>query len=322
VPIKAKTRRFFSIILTVLVVILSVATVLGFFGEYWWGLDVFAHFRLQYAIALVVLLVLGMFLRMFALSVVAVVFVITNLVFVLPYFYPSQEAFSTSEASSTFMFANVFALNNSYDRIADSINMADPDIVFLSEIDRQTYEEVALRLPNYQTSLHEATIDLGMAAFTKEDLPGSMKSVYFDGSRMPTIHVNLPHGDANINVLGAHPREPLSPEKFRDRNAQMNALAKYVKEVDGSLILIGDMNNTPYSQLFRKFLRESELADSRQSFGLQGSWPVQLPTPLMRIPLENAFITDDIHVSERYLGEKTGSDHFPIVVKVFVKVKE
>ena len=78
------------------------------------------------------------------------------------------------------------------------------------------------------------------------------------------------------------------------------------------ILLCGDLNLTPWSPVFWRFLRRSGLADSSRGFGVQPSWPVG--KPWMSVPLDHCLVSPEITILDRRLGPAIGSDHYPVWV--------
>ena len=80
------------------------------------------------------------------------------------------------------------------------------------------------------------------------------------------------------------------------------------------VIVIGDLNATPWSEGFRLLAGPADLANSQEGFGYAASWPARLP-PFGRIPIDHALHSRDLTVTDRELGPGTAaSDHRPLRV--------
>ena len=96
------------------------------------------------------------------------------------------------------------------------------------------------------------------------------------------------------------------------RDRQILALARFAAKQEGEVILLGDMNTTSWSYTFQDLLHESGLHDSRRGFGLQPTWPENMP--LMRVPIDHVLHSSGIQISYRCTGPFSGSDHRPVIV--------
>jgi endonuclease/exonuclease/phosphatase (EEP) superfamily protein YafD len=94
-------------------------------------------------------------------------------------------------------------------------------------------------------------------------------------------------------------------------------LAKVVADVEAPIVLLGDLNTTPWSPIYRQFIEDSGLRDARDGFGLLSSWPTGNP-PLL-IPIDHALVSQQIVVHNLYLGPDVGSDHYPLILDFSVR---
>ena len=103
---------------------------------------------------------------------------------------------------------------------------------------------------------------------------------------------------------------PVSADLARDRNEQLATLAEFARQSTHPLLLVGDLNISPWSPHFARLLADSGLRDS--GYGISPSWPVGwLP---LQIPIDHALFSAGIHIKYRKTGTDLGSDHYPIIV--------
>lgn len=82
------------------------------------------------------------------------------------------------------------------------------------------------------------------------------------------------------------------------------------------MIVMGDLNATPWSRPFAWLRERTGLCDSRAGFGIQASFPAA--SALLRIPIDHLLASCPIGVRERRIGRDVGSDHLPVVVDLVV----
>jgi endonuclease/exonuclease/phosphatase (EEP) superfamily protein YafD len=97
------------------------------------------------------------------------------------------------------------------------------------------------------------------------------------------------------------------------RNRQLAALAQVAREHTWPLVVIGDLNITPFSPLFARTLRAGKLA-SCDGGGLHPTWPARV-APLF-IQIDHCLASAGIQTEDFRVGPYLGSDHYPISVKV------
>jgi endonuclease/exonuclease/phosphatase (EEP) superfamily protein YafD len=144
-------------------------------------------------------------------------------------------------------------------------------------------------------------------------VPLSRTNVVFVGdAQVPSIvaNVHLPQGE--IFLIGTHPVPPISSEFSNLRNNQLAELSNLIAEQKKPVLLIGDLNTSPWSVHFSRLLKESGLQNSMKHFGFQPSWPVG--NRFLRIPLDHVLHSPDILIHNRAVGPDVGSDHFSVLI--------
>ena len=97
------------------------------------------------------------------------------------------------------------------------------------------------------------------------------------------------------------------------RNRQLKQLQTLLVDLLGPVVLVGDLNTTPWSQHFAQLLSEPRFRSVREGFGWLPTWPAMLP-PFLRIPIDHCLVTSELDVLALDLGHNVGSDHLPLVV--------
>ena len=90
-----------------------------------------------------------------------------------------------------------------------------------------------------------------------------------------------------------------------------------MKQQKHPVLLLGDLNTTPWSFHFQHLLKESGLKNSMKGFGHQPSWPSNIP--FLRIPLDHVLHSEEITIHNRMIGRNIGSDHLPVIVDFSIK---
>ena len=123
--------------------------------------------------------------------------------------------------------------------------------------------------------------------------------------------------EKSITFAAVHVLPPVRESYFLDRNANFDDVAAYVKNIKGEVVLVGDLNTSPWSYYFKKFTGDTGLLDSEIGFGLQPSWNAQ--SMILRIPVDHCLTSPGIAVLKRELGPAVGSDHYPLYLELGIK---
>lgn len=93
---------------------------------------------------------------------------------------------------------------------------------------------------------------------------------------------------------------------------QAGLFAKFLNRQQRDLILLGDLNSTPWSGVHRAFRSRTGLDNEA---GWSSSWPSFLPWPL-RLPIDHILARGHLVVTKFSAGPKTDSDHLPVMAEI------
>jgi endonuclease/exonuclease/phosphatase (EEP) superfamily protein YafD len=306
-------------LLTAAGVVPCAATAFGFLGRFSWFLDLFSHFRVQYLIALSILGVLFLLGRRRRTAAVFIAFACINLGMVLPLYFDGQA--TTPEAAPILraMLLNVNTRLGDAARVKQVIQELDPDILVLEEISSQWVLDLQWLANSYSHSRVQPREDnFGIGLFSKFPLVES-EIVYIGDAQVPSIAATIDTGREKLRVIATHPLPPAGGQYSRWRNDQLNRLPDYVRS-SLPLILLGDLNVTPWNYHFRRLLKRTGLIDSSKGRGIQPTWPNY--NPLLLIPIDHCLHSSDISVLSKRIGVDVGSDHYPVIVDFAIKTEQ
>ena len=126
-----------------------------------------------------------------------------------------------------------------------------------------------------------------------------------------TVIAAFHYEERRFTIIATHPYPPISSRCAQIRDEHLQSTAALAAETEGPLILMGDLNASPWSPIFQTMLNISGLRDTRRGYGLQTTWK---GAPLVRIPIDHALVSDEIVIHDRRVGADIGSDHLPVIV--------
>jgi endonuclease/exonuclease/phosphatase (EEP) superfamily protein YafD len=293
-------------------VVVSAATVLGFFGRFGWYADLFSHFRVQYLLALtaitIILLVGRRHMQALAFGIVGLV----NLATVLSLYFGGRQPDQGNATVLRVILVNVNTELGDPARVAHVVEQYDPDLIVLEEVNLRWLADLANVLDQYPYSTARPRDDnFGITLYSKLPFRRS-EIVYVGDAEVPSVVCEIDAGDASFTVIGTHPLPPARPEGYRYRNRQLAALPAVIEDAKCPVLLLGDLNVTPWNYHFRRLVRDSGLMDSSRGHGVQPTWPTY--TRLLRIPIDHCLHSPQIQIVKREIGPDVGSDHFPLIV--------
>lgn len=304
------------ILLVVPALVIALASLAGFAGEWIWWLDVLANFRPQYLVVLTVFGVAILFSKWrwagYAVLVVAAI----NFLLVAPLYLGSPGAADPSRPGLRIISFNLLSSNQEYGAVIDYIRSSDADLVFLHEASRP-----------WEAAISQAGLDYEFIRARSEDLifgtvilaRDEVEAVSYGFAETQPRAVGLTYypddWPVSVEILSIHTHSPTTRDRAALRDAQLDFAAEWAADRDGAYIIVGDLNATPWSASFRHLLSTGDLHNSQRGFGLQPSFPVN-QLAVLRVPIDHLVHSDVISVRDRKLGPDLGSDHFPLLVEV------
>lgn len=291
----------------------TVATLLAFLGSLWWFFELFSHFRVQYAVGL--LLVGGLLLAvsrrrrlgMFFLAVAGI-----NGAVVAPLYFGGPSKVPSGERLRL-MSMNVHTQLGDPEKVRREVTRVAPDILVLLEINQRWVGRLKWLDDAYPHSIVEPREDnFGIGLYAKRPLTDK-QAIWLGSALVPTLTAQIDFDGQRLTLLATHPLPPTGRENAGLRNEQLGRLAEFAAK-HRPVVLLGDLNTTPWSPHFRQLLRDGRLHNSAHGFGIQATWPRQ--SVLFRIPIDHCLHSPEMVTIERQVGGSVGSDHFPVVVDI------
>lgn len=227
---------------------------------------------------------------------------------------------------------NVFGLNYEMDRMRDYIFSVDPDIIALQEYFPEQrgplHPMLIARYPHFAlcTGGKRANIALySKLPFTQSDTADCNEDVSERPRTSRIVATFMLDDGTTFTVLTTHLDWPFPVERQEQQRADLTAEINAIK---GPLLVVGDMNSTPWSYAMRGLIADTGL--ERQTRNLV-TYPLSFTSPwfgdeetgLVRLfpflPLDQVMTRGGIAVHELHTGPDTNSDHLPVVFTMSVE---
>jgi endonuclease/exonuclease/phosphatase (EEP) superfamily protein YafD len=207
-----------------------------------------------------------------------------------------------AERNLTVLSLNNWRSHPDLGRLRAYLATAPADVVVLSAFAGSRDMLEGLR-PIYPYQVHCAS-ELGCSLALLSRTAFATSGAARMGSGKPAfVWARLP---GSLTIIGTHLRNPtLDPWLHHE---QVDALAEFVRSIDGPLVLTGDLNTTPWSNAFRLLRADADLSPARLLMPTWPAWPVALP----QIALDHIFVSADLVVTAAGTGPAVGSDHLPV----------
>jgi endonuclease/exonuclease/phosphatase (EEP) superfamily protein YafD len=272
-----------------------------------WALDLLNHFRVYYLIGLLGCGIYFSTFNTYYLFPVLTAFLL-NLFRMLPSEsgYIKRRSFITKEKFKLLSF-NVLHSNRNFKKLNEYIQKENPDFISLYETGKAWEKELIELQKIYPFSyLSFAESSFGQAFFSK--YPFNISEQGLRDKTTPYFLMELVLKGSRLQMIAAHPQSPLTKKRSEHRNRQFEEMGRVLSHLQGSKILVGDLNNTPFSPYFKDLCKKANLENN----GFKSTWPA--PFAPLGIPIDHFLYTPDVVVHEKKRAPNLGSDHYPLVI--------
>jgi endonuclease/exonuclease/phosphatase (EEP) superfamily protein YafD len=296
--------------------IFSLSVVLGL---EWYLLDLASHFRVQYLIMLPVLFILKKKRQTFEYLILAAALIV-NISALYPLFLgtetstPIETQAENCQNRLKVLQSNVYAANQNHGEFLNLIAQEKPAIIAIQELTLSLENELN-RLELYPYRIAQSRLDsFGIGLYSR--YPLTQAQIFQHCPSCPiSIEASLKLQNIEIDLGVEHPVPPVLPVAAELRNSQLVSLAAGLKEKSGTAIVMGDLNVSEFSTVFKRLLVQSDLKSVRAGRGLFWSWPTH--NPLLAIPIDH-ILYRGVELQELRKGTKIGSDHYPLIAEFCV----
>ncbi|HEY1122952.1 MAG TPA: endonuclease/exonuclease/phosphatase family protein [Haloferula sp.] len=271
-----------------------------------------SHFRLWWLGLLVALAGWFLWKRPRALAVIAMALIAWAAVPLAPYWISRAEAAHGLELK--FIAWNLLWENPTKDLALPWLESQDADVLLLTECTeewRGLLSPLKEKYPHQISSGRDGAEGMWLLSRYPLDAPDS------DGlaAAKPWISTIMHAPGGQVRILGMHPRTPRSGQRFDQRNEQYDHAANLAANAAMPVVLLGDLNCTPFSPWFQRLLKRGKLRDSAFGFGLHSTWRSNGIT----LPIDHILVSSDWSVLEREVHpDRMGSDHHPVIAELVV----
>ena len=278
------------------------------------AVQLFTHFRLQYAVIAFLLAVASVVIREGWYAVILLGAAAVNAGLVIPWYGDGIGGDGATELKV--LNANVLSSNGHHDKLFDLIALEEPDLVILQEVSPAWAESLQRLASDYPHRLVEPRDgNFGIALLSRHSLI-SATVVASEPLTLPTLIATISVGGKQVSVVGTHPMIPLGQGNYEARNAQLEQLGKLLQKTRNPRILVGDLNVSMWDMHYKLLENRTWLRNARQGFGVVPTWPTFLPFAM--IPLDHVLVSEDIGVLDVRTGPRVGSDHLPLIVTLIL----
>ncbi len=313
----------YDILVCLCAVAISVVTALPLSRSRRWWIRSLDFPRVQFATAAFLVMVLGWWVDRplgWAVMAFCAVCVVYQSIRILPYtpLWPKEIRLASQTGGTitqTMLSSNVEMTNDRHGDVARLIDEVDPDILFLMETDDAWNEALAPQLARYPHVVRELRDDFWGMIFATRLPVERAEAIYLTHDDTPTLFAELRCKEGRpFRFVGLHPQPPVPGVDTEDRDAEILYAARFAHAADIPLIAMGDFNDAAWSDSTHMFKRVGEFLDPRVGRGMFASFDAR--SRLLRVPIDQFFITKEVAIQKFRRGPDIGSDHFPMIATI------
>lgn len=311
----------------------ALATVLAFGGSWYWQLDLLSHFRVQYAVVLVIMALLAAFMRRWRLALVVMIPLAINIGVILPLYVhpkwlaPQHEFISQQNMGMPLqiMSYNMGGMFGTGDEPMEMIRNSKADLIVLQNVHPKTLDRLEFAVAPFRVFLADARNDgYGVALLLRVAIRPQLtieeaKLIHLTNADSPqdpyAIEAHLRWQGRRLMLLTLKTASPLDRHIATTQAQQFKGIVHWVQQQRHPVIVIGDLSTSPWSHSFAQLLQDTQLQNSQLGFGVQGTWP-STGGAIGQIPVDHCLISPSFVTIKRQLGPSYTSDHHALVVSL------
>ena len=286
-------------------------------GWLWIDFDVFAQFTLQFAVVTLAFFIGYWAPRARVLTAVVLIVAGVLAIGVWPHLAASQRTpplpLAAGEKSLKLMTFNTWYGNGQVEEVGAELRRQNADIVFLAEFGPNKRGLIAAMkdMWPYHADCFEADF-CNLALLSKYRIVKSEGKPLWKGP--PYLRAEFGPELGGLIVTGAHtirfPHQQAQFTQFRELAALIGADAGRPR------IAMGDFNTTAFSRMMDHFITTTGM----RRITFLPTWPATLQLP--QLGIDHIFLDGRLRALDTpAIGGNAGSDHFPVVATVAVRVE-
>jgi endonuclease/exonuclease/phosphatase (EEP) superfamily protein YafD len=303
----------------VTLLLLTLTTTLSLFARHHWGADLCANLRTQQVIAIAAIMLVVILYRRWRLLALSAVLMVIHFPWYVSAIVGAADA--DQPADMVVMVINVLTSNRNFHMIEEQIAEASPDALAVLEIGTplaRTLEKSLATTYPHQICLPQDDGNFGIALYSRHPLL-HVERFTLNVASIESIAATISKGEKEYRIVATHPLPPLGTSGFTERNEHLQRLATRVAEFrsqhsDISMIVVGDLNLTPWSPLFSDLEATTGLTRAGKGYGVTPTWYADIEVFPMGLVLDHCLISDDLQCVSHSVGPDFGSDHRAVVV--------
>ncbi len=237
-----------------------------------------------------------------------------------PFYFPKADDAPGLSAGKVYtaLHLNLQRNHPRPDEVVAYLRRQKADLVLLQEVTPSWESRLRPLFGEYQHELLQ-TRDHAFGIWLLSRMPFTeAKILPGEDSNVPYVTALIEFGDQKLRFVGVHPLPPTGRTKAKDRNDRLAGATEALRKDKGHRMILGDLNCTPWSPIFKRTLQAGRLVDTSVGRGIHPTWSPGLP--FIGLPIDHCLVSPSVHIVSRTVGPDVGSDHRPLVVEFSLPV--
>ena len=292
---------------------LALATLLAALAAFGWPFELFAHFRVQYLAATVMLALLLGSQRRARLALLATLLAGWHALPGIAVLRAAPAAPGCDGPSLSVATVNVRFSNADREPFLAWLASNPADLVVVQEVTAD-WARALESLPGYPHRYALTRQDpYGIAVYSRRPLHG-VETVDLAQDGLPSLAGELELSGQRVRFLGLHTHWPITPALSRARDAALRQAAVIARDSAVPVVLLGDLNLTPDAPAFPRLLEEGNLRDVMDGRRWRPTWRAGFWPLALRI--DHVLVSPPLCVEDAGVGPTVGSDHRPVIARL------
>jgi len=291
----------------------------SFLGKYSWIADLMSSFRVQLAMGGAIVLLILAVRRSTRVAAAGVLLALcANLLPLSPYWSPQNARASDHKAGQyRLMTLNLHHVHADLDALVKVLEKERPSFLVLTEFTFRSREVLDKIGPHFKYSQITPNIgSFGIMLFSQEPIR-SVDITTVKNTKSPIVTAEICPSEmpeqSCFRMIALHAPRPEPWSSKRDAVIRQ-ASNEAAQDSDGAVLVVGDLNLTPWSPVFSRLLETGNLSDSAFSQGLKSTWLSRFP--LFGLMIDHILYGRAFTVTAYRVGPDVGSDHYPLIADV------
>lgn len=316
-------QRFGRRLLTAAVVVLVCLTSVAWLAPLHAVFELVSNMRVQLLLLATTSIALALASRRWKITALAAVVALVHVAYLLPYWTPTADAV-TSAPTATVLQYNIWFGNDDYEAIASTIDDSGAAVVAIHELTETQWAALEPLLDAYPFRVAVPVSDDigelggGMALLSQNPVVEIPVASPTNRRDRPILYIETQVAGTPVRVIGLHPHASrFDGAKVELREGQLDATVELALAAPGPVLVMTDMNITPFSPAYKSFLSELGWRDPHEIVGWKATWPAFFGA--LGTPIDHIFVSNDVLLHDYDTIDGAGSDHAALIATISFK---